>query len=141
MTLKRSVSSSCIHTTTSKRNCKGLNILIVDDNPINIVILKKGLDKLFTRKKPHITEACNGIEVLELLTKNTFDIILLDIDMPLLNGIDTTKCIRNKGQMIPIIAVTSNDSIESRDNYIKIGIVSCFATRDISINLLSFFLE
>lgn len=124
MSLKRNTSSSCITNNTRKRNCKCLNILIVDDNPINIILLKRSLDKLFNTRKPQIKEAYNGIEALELVNQTTFDIILLDIDMPLLNGIDTTKHIRKKGQMIPIIAVTTNDSIESRDNYMKIGIVS-----------------
>lgn len=126
MSLKRS-SSELTHN-PFKRSCSSLHILIVDDNPINIELLKRSLDKLFDSKqkrKPYIREASNGMEALELINQYPFfDIILLDIDMPLLNGIDTTKRIRNQGQMIPIIAVTTNDSIESRDNYIKIGIVS-----------------
>ncbi|KAI7873393.1 CheY-like superfamily [Mucor mucedo] len=116
-----------------KKNHKGLHILIVDDNPINILILKKSLDRLLDTV--HIKEASNGMEALQLLNKYVFDLILLDIDMPLLNGIDTTKCIRNQGQMIPIIAVTTNDSLESRDNYIKIGINDCLG-KPVDLQLL-----
>lgn len=103
---------------------EGLSILMVDDNPINITILKKSLYKT-TRKIRirRLESASNGIEALHLLNLYHFDLILLDIDMPILNGIDTAKCIRKKGQTTPIIAVTTNDSIESRDNYIKIGMV------------------
>jgi CheY-like chemotaxis protein len=113
-------------TTTTTTAQDGLNILIVDDNPININILNKSLNKIFNKSTMQIKrleEASNGVEALNLLNHFHFDIILLDIDMPILNGIDTTKCIREKGQTIPIIAVTTNDSIESRDNYIKIGMV------------------
>lgn len=124
MTQKRSA-SSCITINTKRNKCYTcLNILVVDDNPINIILLKKCLDKLFHHQKPQIKEAYNGIEALELVNEIDFDIILLDIDMPLLNGIDTTKYLRKKGQTIPIIAITTNDSIESRINYSKIGIVS-----------------
>ncbi|CAO3629644.1 unnamed protein product [Mucor hiemalis] len=103
---------------------EGLSILMVDDNPINITILRKSLYKT-TRKIRfrRLESASNGIEALHLLNLHHFDLILLDIDMPILNGIDTAKCIRKKGQTTPIIAVTTNDSIESRDNYIKIGMV------------------
>jgi CheY-like chemotaxis protein len=111
-------------TSTEDNNDSSLNILIVDDNPINIHILKKSLSKLLnTTTIKRLEEANNGIEALNLLNQYHFDIIFLDIDMPILNGIDTTKCIRKKGQKTPIIAVTTNDSIESRDNYIKIGMV------------------
>lgn len=108
---------------TVQNNCRELSILIVDDNPINILIMKKSLYKLLNEKRLEIKEASNGVEALELVKHFQFDIILLDIDMPLLNGMDTTKYLRKNGQTIPIIAVTTNDSIESRNTYIQIGMV------------------
>ncbi|GAA5800569.1 hypothetical protein HPULCUR_006005 [Helicostylum pulchrum] len=82
-----------------------------------------------------IKEASNGIAALELVNQFQFDIILLDIDMPLLNGIDTTKSIRKNGQTIPIIAVTTNDSIESVDTYIQIGMNHCLS-KPVDLHLL-----
>lgn len=120
----------------NKEEEEGLSILMVDDNPINITILKKSLYKT-TRKIRirRLESASNGIEALHLLNLYHFDLILLDIDMPILNGIDTAKCIRKKGQTTPIIAVTTNDSIESRDNYIKIGMNDCLS-KPVDIALL-----
>ncbi|KAI9331405.1 CheY-like superfamily [Pilaira anomala] len=112
---------------TVQNNCRELSILIVDDNPINILIMKKSLYKLLNKKRLEIKEASNGVEALELVKHFQFDIILLDIDMPLLNGMDTTKCLRKNGQTIPIIAVTTNDSIESRNTYIQIGMNDCLS--------------
>ncbi|KAI8075810.1 CheY-like superfamily [Gilbertella persicaria] len=66
----------------------------------------------------------------------TFDIILLDIDMPLLNGVETAKQIRaNLNSTVPIIAVTTNDSIESKDNYLKVGMVKCLG-KPVNLQLL-----
>lgn len=139
-------SSLIINTTTTinNNNENELDILIVDDNPINISILKKSLFKILSNKKTEerlvikrLKEASNGQEALDLLNQYHFDIIFLDIDMPILNGIDTTKCIRKKGSTTPIIAVTTNDSIESRDNYIKIGMVSVLSKLGVSIQILT----
>lgn len=100
----------------------GLRILIVDDNPINLSILKKSLYILFKKIK-RLEEANNGMEALDLINLHLFDIILMDIDMPILNGIDTAKHIRKSNTTIPIIAVTTKDSIESRNLYKEIGMV------------------
>lgn len=115
----------------------GLNILIADDNPINLSILKKGLNILFKNIR-RLEEASNGHDALKLLHLHTFDILLLDIDMPILNGIDTTKKIRKScclNSSIPIIAITTNYSIESRENYMKIGMVLIkFDLRNLYVN-------
>jgi CheY-like chemotaxis protein len=100
----------------------GLRILIVDDNPINLNILKKSLHILFKKIK-RLEEATNGVEALNLVNLHLFDIILMDIDMPLLNGVETAKHIRKSNTTIPIIAVTTKDSIESRNLYKEIGMV------------------
>jgi CheY-like chemotaxis protein len=101
----------------------GLNILIVDDNPINLNILKKSLHIIFKKIK-RLEEANNGVEALNLIKLYLFDVILMDIDMPLLNGIETAKHIRKSNTTIPIIAVTTKDSIKSRNLYKEIGMVS-----------------
>ncbi|KAL0082853.1 CheY-like superfamily [Phycomyces blakesleeanus] len=77
----------------------------------------------------------SGVKALEVLGRHSFDLVLLDIDMPLLNGIDTAKHIRHSNtfdvllsnQTIPIIAVTTNDSPEDKIAYIKAGMNGCIS--------------
>ncbi|MCX6351095.1 MAG: response regulator [Bacteroidetes bacterium] len=87
---------------------EGLSVLLVEDNPINQVIARKVLVNLGL--KVEIAE--NGKVALEALTKRHFDIILMDIQMPEMNGYETTKYIRTRleGPMrnIPIIALTAS---------------------------------
>lgn len=109
-------------TMISNRLDSSINVLIVDDNPVNLGILKKYLIYIFDNKLNKLNEACNGAEALDLLKIHTFDLILLDIDMPILNGVETTKKIRETSS-IPIIAVTTNDSIKSRQIYSEVGMV------------------
>lgn len=81
-------------------------IMIVDDNMINQEIVQN----LIRRKRYHFIAAYNGREALNILSSQKVDLILMDIQMPELNGIETTKIIRKKltGQKhIPIIALTA----------------------------------
>jgi PAS domain S-box-containing protein len=82
-------------------------ILLVEDNLINQRIATKMLERL-----GYISAiANNGQEALDMLTGNEhkpFDLILMDVQMPVLNGLDATKAIRNNGLKIPIIAMTAN---------------------------------
>jgi CheY-like chemotaxis protein len=71
---------------------KTVHILIADDTAINVLVA----DKLIQRKMPKavIYKAVNGIEALDIVKKNTIDIILMDIIMPLMDGYETTEEIR-----------------------------------------------
>ncbi|WP_395056816.1 PAS domain S-box protein [Flavobacterium sp.] len=86
-------------------NLDGIHILLVEDNDINRMMVQNSL-QYFNCK---VTEAENGIEALELLKKQNFDIILMDIQMPELDGIEATKIIRHEYKLLtPIIALTAN---------------------------------
>lgn len=92
-----------------QKDLSNLSILIAEDNAINILVLQKLLEKL----KVKITVAHNGQEAFDIFSGNqNFDIILMDIQMPVLNGNEATKKIRRlpceKARKIPIIAVTAN---------------------------------
>lgn len=83
-----------------------MKILVAEDNKMNVLIIKKILAKWNVRFE--IAE--NGQEVLDILEENEFDVILMDLQMPVLNGYETTRRIRsltNHKSCIPIIALTA----------------------------------
>ena len=95
-----------INTVSLKTECR---ILYVEDNRFN-----QELAKMLFNKVGCVAEiAANGYEALEMIIRQRFDIIFMDINMPGLNGYETTTIIRKKlGFKIPILALTHCDSEE-----------------------------
>ena len=87
-------------------NLKGLRILIVDDNKINRMVTRRVLEN----QHATIFEAQNGEEALERTRKHHFDMILMDINMPGINGYETSKAIRVFDKSTPIIALTAAEA-------------------------------
>ncbi len=84
---------------------QGLKILVAEDNEVNSFYLKTILEQEGVQTKM----ATNGKEVVEYCKNNAYDIILMDVQMPILNGIAATKILRDElGIQIPIIAQTAN---------------------------------
>lgn len=84
---------------------EGTKVLLVEDNELNRLVAQNTLQNF----KCTITEAENGVEALSILSQQNFDIILMDIQMPVLDGIETTKILRKKHNIsTPIIALTAN---------------------------------
>ncbi|MFA6404300.1 MAG: response regulator [Salinivirgaceae bacterium] len=102
-------------------NTKVSNILIVDDNPKNLQVLGKYLQT----EGFHIEFALNGNTALEWIENTQFDLILLDINMPELDGYATCQIIKSNplNQNIPIIFLTANTDIESIVNAFDLGAV------------------
>jgi signal transduction histidine kinase/CheY-like chemotaxis protein len=119
---------------------ENLQILLVEDNKINQDLAKIVLEQ----DKQQVTVANNGLEALQLIAENHFDLILMDIQMPKMSGILATKIIRdcekgktgnpdiaeqleekliskNKGQHIPIIAMTANVMEKDRQKCYEVG--------------------
>jgi len=95
-----------------------LRILVAEDNPINQKLIERVLGKL--GYQPDI--ASNGLFVLEKLDENYYDIILMDIQMPELDGLETTAQIRGRGGNQPyIVAMTANAMQEDREVCIQAG--------------------
>lgn len=93
------------------------HILIVDDNKINRVVTKRILQS----KGFQCDVAEDGMEALELLKDNTYDLILMDINMPRIDGIETTKRIRQTDLLTPIIALTAVEEDQIRDRIYEAG--------------------
>ncbi|WP_396143393.1 response regulator [Flavobacterium sp.] len=92
-------------------------ILVVEDNKINQIVTKKILES--NNFKCTILE--DGYAAIELLDKENFDVILMDINMPIINGFDTTKLIRKKGITTPVIALTAFDKQEITEQALSCG--------------------
>jgi DNA-binding NarL/FixJ family response regulator len=101
-----------------------IKIILVDDE----ILFRKGISFLLEREKnlEIIFEASNGDELISYLqsNKNHPDIIMMDLKMPLINGIEATKIIRKDFPEIKIIALTSYDSKSFVANMIDVGAVS-----------------
>jgi len=94
------------------------NVLVVEDNHINQLITKKTIEK----NSYSCTVVDDGFKALEILEKQQFDVILMDINMPLMNGFETSRRIRALGIDTPIIALTAFDKNEITDEAIMAGI-------------------
>ena len=92
-------------------------ILIAEDDPINVFLLTRILEPA----KFHLTIAENGQIALDKFKEQIFDAILMDIYMPLMNGLELSKKIRLISDTIPIIAVTAAD-LRGKNLKIEYGI-------------------
>lgn len=96
--------------------------LLVDDNLINLFILKRILFKIFPNSK--LIYTLDSTKVEYYLNSVKFDLIFLDIEMPILSGIDLTKIVRNRPELdyLGLIAVTSRHNDDDLHLYKSIGI-------------------
>jgi CheY-like chemotaxis protein/HPt (histidine-containing phosphotransfer) domain-containing protein len=102
-----------------------LTILLVEDNPLSqklaYYVLRKGGHEVVT--------ADNGVAALEFYEKRRFDLILMDVRMPRMDGLQTTMAIRERerhsGRHIPIIALTANAMAGDREACMQAGMDEC----------------
>ncbi len=92
-------------------------VLVVEDNRINQLITKKTIEK----NNYSCVVVDDGYAALNILEIEEFDIILMDINMPLMNGFETTRRIRQKGIHTPIIALTAFDKNDVTDEALAVG--------------------
>jgi PAS domain S-box-containing protein len=102
----------------SARNCA--NVLLVEDNEINRQVARE----MLTAQGHKVTEAHNGRQAVEMATHTAFDLILMDISMPVMDGRSAARAIRAGGGVsahAPIIAVTANAMAEEQEAFLKDG--------------------
>ncbi|HMW73062.1 MAG TPA: ATP-binding protein, partial [Cellvibrionaceae bacterium] len=103
----------------SNRLLSGINILLVEDNPLNQVVAKGLLEQFGA----HIDQAWNGKEALELISHNPqqYHLIMLDIQMPIMDGYSTCHALNERGNKIPIIAMTAGVLSSEREHCERMG--------------------
>ena len=104
------------------------SLLLVDDQKMNLVLLEKTLRKLGCK----VDKSFNGEEALELLKNKDYDLILMDLQMPVMDGITATeKAIKKLNVTSPIVACTANIEAETQDKCFEVG-MSAFLTKPIT---------
>ncbi|MBV8327814.1 response regulator [Chryseobacterium sp.] len=98
-----------------------LEVLLVDDNPVNMVLNNRMMKSLIPGV--NLTEAVNGLEALEDCKKKDFSIILMDVQMPIMNGIEATQQIRllPAYKNVPIIGVTAGNVLGEKEKCLESG--------------------
>lgn len=92
------------------------NILIADDGLVMRTVISRKLEE----KAYKVTTAANGQEALDAIDKDTFDLVILDIHMPVMDGLETLRLLRQRftATALPIIMATSKDEDED--------VIGCF---------------
>jgi CheY-like chemotaxis protein len=111
----------------------GLNILLVEDNLVNQLVAIKLLESMQAK----VVIAQNGQEALDKLALATFDIVLMDIQMPVMDGLTATQHIRAQQQysQLPIIAMTAHAREEDKQQCLAAG-MNLHIAKPISLNAL-----
>lgn len=113
-------------------------VLVVEDNPVN---QKTALFQL-RRLGFQSDIASNGAEALEALDKNAYQLVFMDLQMPVMDGFECTQRIREQDRFkdLPIVALTANDSPENRRRCIDVG-MSDFLSKPATLDSLRKILE
>ncbi|SEM93273.1 Signal transduction histidine kinase [bacterium A37T11] len=97
---------------------EGMRILVVEDNEISTILMRKLLD--MWKAEAHFAE--NGLIALNKVKDTAFDIILMDIHMPVMDGFEASRAMRNHGINTPIIALTASVAVDTQNKITKAGI-------------------
>jgi CheY-like chemotaxis protein len=98
-----------------------LNVLLAEDNPVNTQFIKTILENLGHK----VTHAVNGKVAIDLFKANHFDIVLMDIQMPVMDGVDALSILREleplNGRPLTVIALTAFALIGDQEKYLEMG--------------------
>ena len=115
---------------------EGLRALVADDNPINCKLIKIILENLGLE----VTVVHDGKEAVESYSQNAYDIIFMDIQMPVMDGVEAGKRIlkyesENGLEHVPLVALTANTSSGDREKYLSAG-MDDYAVKPLDVNAL-----
>ncbi|WP_181389621.1 response regulator [Leucothrix pacifica] len=110
------------HNETLSSEANKIHILLVEDNRVNQMVAKALLSKLGYQ----VTIANDGVEAIEKYLKHDFELVLMDIRMPRMDGVEATqelkKMMNNTGHPVPVIALTANATIGAKEKYLELGL-------------------
>ena len=109
--------------TESNEHPVGLNVLVADDNTVN----QKVAAAMLRRLGHHVTVVDNGEKAVERLESTKFDLVLMDIQMPVLDGIEATKEIRSRGWDCPVVGLTASFQRSQLPFYRQVGMNDCIS--------------
>jgi len=114
----------------------GLRVLVADDNPINCKLIRIILEQLGLE----VTVVSDGKEAFEVYQENEYDIIFMDIQMPVMDGLEANKNIlqyesQHDLKHVPIVALTANTSVEDKEKYLSEG-MDDYATKPLDVDVL-----
>jgi len=103
----------------SKNQLSRASILVVEDNPMYLMIVTDLLETIGST----ITSAANGKQAVHILESENFDLVIMDTEMPIMDGYEATTYIRNilKLKNLPIVALTTNETAEHRQRSLNAG--------------------
>jgi signal transduction histidine kinase/CheY-like chemotaxis protein len=122
----------------SPKTLASLRILVAEDNKVNQTVVSRMLE----RAGHTVVIAANGQEAVELCASAEFDLILMDVHMPVLDGFDATARIRSKGIRTPLIALTANAMDGDRERCLLAGMdgyISKPVSRDVLLDTIAQF--
>ncbi len=98
----------------------GRHVLVVEDNPIN----REVVNDLLTLQGVHVSMAADGMQCLQLLNTDLFDLVLMDLHMPIMDGVKATEAIRKDGRFahLPIIALTADVISQNQERLVAVGV-------------------
>lgn len=104
-------------TEKKERNLKGRRILLVEDNKINIMVCKQVLEKA----NLVVDVAFDGLMAVNMVRKNIYDVVLMDIQMPVMDGYTSAMEIRKFNTTVPILALSASVFLEVKDKILQSG--------------------
>ena len=102
-----------------RRRFKGMRVLVADDVPLNVLLTRKMLHQI--DPDIELVEAANGEEAIQKACSESFDLILMDVQMPVCDGLEATKHLREQGNTTPIFALSAGVVTEERSRCISYG--------------------
>ena len=101
----------------SKERLAGLKVLLVDDSDDNQILVTHYLKRVGAS----VDVAFNGLEGVQMAQQNSYDVILMDIEMPKLDGYRATNRLRAAGLTTPIVGLTAHDGAQDRERALANG--------------------
>lgn len=131
--------NNIVHHDYKEESLDGFKVLLVEDNLINIKIA----EKILKQWNVDVDTAENGLIAVEKYKSNEYDLILMDLSMPVMDGYEATAIIRSTNSLIPIIALTASSSYSYLEKGLKIGlneyIIKPFNPKELNMKLRKYY--